>query len=56
LLDYQDYKKIYDAMDGRNILKKIRGIHERNAYLLAFVSFLSPRLLYALCKRMDLNG
>ena len=56
LLEYSDYKKIYELMDGRSILKRISGIGELKAYLLAMISALSCRLLYSLCKRMDLNG
>ena len=56
LMDYSEYKKIYQMMDGKAIFKKLLGINEIKAYLLGFVSFLSPKLLYELCKRMDLNG
>ena len=55
-MDYEDYKKIYRMMDARGILGKIRGIGEPKAYLLALVGAVSPKLLYDLCKRMDLNG
>lgn len=56
LLDYPDYKKIYQMMDGRSVLKRVMGIKEIKAYLLAGVCSLSPRFLYELCKRMNLNG
>lgn len=56
LVDYQNYKKIYDAMDGRSILKRIKGIGERNAYLLGAVCSMSPKFLYTLCRKMNLNG
>ena len=56
LLDYKDYKKLYDAMDGRTILNRIKGIGENKSYLLAMVSKISPRLLYMLCRKMNLNG
>ena len=39
-----------------NLLKRIRGIKERNAYLLAGVCSVSCRLLYELCRKLDLNG
>ena len=55
-MEYSKYEKIYQMMDGRTIFKKLLGINEIKAYLLGFVSFLSPKLLYELCKRMDLNG
>lgn len=56
LMDYEEYHELYKMMEGRTILKKVIGIGEIKAYLLALVSSISPRLLYALCKRMDLNG
>ena len=56
LMNYEDYKKIYDAMSGKTILKRIKGIGEIKAYLLAAVSCLSPRLLYKLCRKLNLNG
>lgn len=55
LMDYSQYKQIYEMMDGRTILKRISGIGENKAYLLALVSSISPKLLYELCKRMNLN-
>lgn len=56
LMNYEEYEKIYEMMDGKSVLSRVRGIGELKAYLLAFVSSVSPRLLYALCSRMDLNG
>ncbi len=56
LLDYEQYKKIYETMDGRSIFRRLKGINEPKAYLLAAVCSLSPGLLYALCRRLDLNG
>lgn len=56
LLIYEDYKKLYEQMNGRSILKRISGIGEIKAYLLAAVSSISVRLMYNLCRRMDLNG
>ena len=56
LMDYEDYKRLYNGMDGKSILNRIKGIGERNAYLLAVVAKTSPKLLYELCRRMDLNG
>lgn len=55
ILDYDDYKKIYDAMDGKTILKRIKGINDRNSYLLAFVCGLSCKLMYSLCRKMKLE-
>ena len=56
ICEYTDFKKIYDEMDGKAILKHIVGIGEIKAYLLATICSISPRLLYKLCRRMDLNG
>jgi len=56
LLEYEEYLKVYKMMDGKKIFRKIAGINEIKAYLLATVSSLSPKLLYRLCRRMDLNG
>ena len=56
LLEYEEFKKMYAAMDGGTILRRIKGIGERNAYLLAGVASLSCRLLYILCRKLDLNG
>ncbi|MBQ6478102.1 MAG: glycosyltransferase [Erysipelotrichaceae bacterium] len=56
LLDYSDYRKLYEIMEGRKILSQIKGIGERNAYLLGAVCSFSPRVLYELCRRLNLNG
>ena len=56
LLDYDDYKKIYDEMQGRTILKRLIHIKEKKAYLLATVCSLSPKMLYWLCRKLNLNG
>ena len=56
LMSYDNYKKIYDAMDGKTILKRIKGIGEIKAYLLAVVSYISPKLLDKLCRKLNLNG
>lgn len=55
LLNRDDFLRLYEKMDGKTILRRLRGIKENKAYLLAFVSMVSGRLLYALCKRMNLN-
>ncbi|MBQ6334395.1 MAG: glycosyltransferase family 2 protein [Erysipelotrichaceae bacterium] len=56
LLDYKDYKQIYQMMEGRSLFKRVAGIGEKKAYALAAVSSFSVAALYKLCKRMDLNG
>lgn len=55
LLNRDDFLRLYEKMDGKTILRRLRGIKENKAYLLAFVSMVSGRLLYALCRRMNLN-
>lgn len=55
LLDYDKYLELYDLVDGKHILDNIRNIKDRNSYLLALVSKLSPKLLYKLCRRMKLE-
>ena len=55
LLDYENYKKVYEAMDGKSILKRIKGIDENKAYLLGFVCSMSSKLMYKLCRMMELN-
>lgn len=55
LLDYDKYKELYDLVGGKTILNKIRNINDRNSYLLAFVSKLSPKLLYKLCRSLKLE-
>lgn len=53
LCDYRTFKTIYQEMDGQELLRKIKGIKDLKSYLLATVSFLSPKLLYELCNRMS---
>ena len=56
MLDKNDYYKLYDQMEGKTILKRLKGIGEVKAYLLGTVCSLSKDLLYSLCQRMNLNG
>lgn len=56
LLTYDKYQEYYNLAEGKTILSKIKKIGEKKALLLAFVSSLSPKLLYALCRKMNLNG
>ena len=55
LLQYEDYKKLYDAMDGTTLLSRVKGIGEIKAILLAIVARISPKLLYLLCRKMTLE-
>lgn len=55
LLNRDDFLRLYEKMDGKTILRRLRGIKENKAYLLAFVSMVSGKLLYVLCRRMNLN-
>ena len=56
LLNREEFDSLYELVDGKSILKRIKGINEIKAYLLAIVSSASKGLLYRLCNRMDLNG
>ena len=56
MLDRNDFNKLYDQMEGKTILKRLKGIGEVKAYLLGTVCSLSKDLLYSLCQRMNLNG
>ena len=56
LMDKDSFIKLYNQMEGKSILNRIKGINEIKAYLLAAVSSVSGNLLYALCKGMNLNG
>ena len=56
ILNYENYKEVYDALGGRSVLQRMKGIGEIKAYLLGTICSLSPRLLYKLCQRLNLNG
>ena len=56
LLDRKSFYKYYDKVNGRNLLNELKGLDEPKAYLLATVSKVSKRLLYELCRKMNLNG
>ena len=56
LLNKQEFKQIYNKVEGNKILSRIIKIHEIKAYLLGFVCALSPDLLYKLCRKLKLNG
>jgi len=55
-LDLNDYKTAYKEMNGKTILKRIMGINEMKAYLLAVICSFSSTLMYRFCRRLDLNG
>ena len=56
LVDPEEYRKMYDAMAGRSLLKRLIGIREIKTYALACVAALSPKALYHFCRKLDLNG
>ncbi|MBQ6560424.1 MAG: glycosyltransferase family 2 protein [Erysipelotrichaceae bacterium] len=56
ITDYDDFKKIYEEMNGKTVFSRLRGIGEIKAYLLGAMCSLSPKLLYRFCRRLDLNG
>lgn len=55
LVPYDQYLDLYQRMNGRTLLKRVMGIGESKAYLLALVSSISPKLIYALCRKMRLE-
>lgn len=56
LVNYEDYLELYKMMNGRSILNRIASIKEAKAYMLAIIAKFSPKLLYVLCRKMNLNG
>lgn len=56
LMNYEEFEDLYKQMNGRTIFKRLMGIGEIKAYMLSMVACLSPRLLYYLCRRLNLNG
>lgn len=56
LVDYEEYSNLYKLMNGKKMLKRIKGIKEIKSYLLALVCSTSCSLLYSFCRKLDLNG
>ncbi|MBR4461172.1 MAG: glycosyltransferase family 2 protein [Erysipelotrichaceae bacterium] len=56
ITEYEDFRKIYEEMNGKTVFRRLQGIGEIKAYLLGIVCSISPKLLYRFCRRMDLNG
>lgn len=55
ILSRNEFDSLYNLMDGKTILKRIMGINEIKAILLAGVSSVSSGFLYRFCKRLNLN-
>lgn len=55
ILDKDEFKDVYQALDGKTIFKRISGIKEIKAYLLGFVCSMSATLLYNLSRKLNLN-
>lgn len=55
LLGKDEFNSLYNRMNTRRVLWKIINIRDLNSYLLAFVAWLSPSLLYWLCRRLNLS-
>lgn len=51
---YQTFKQIYEEMEGKKILKKIKGINDRNTTILAIVAKISPLFMYYSCRSVKL--
>lgn len=56
LLDKEEYRDVYCMMDGKTMIRRIKGIGELKAYALSLICSISPDLLYSLCRKVDLNG
>ncbi len=56
LMNYEDFLKLYKKMNGKSLFREIWGLNEIKAYLLAMVSTTSPRLLYMLCRKLNLES
>ncbi|MBR4422428.1 MAG: glycosyltransferase family 2 protein [Erysipelotrichaceae bacterium] len=54
LLKKEEYLTLYNEMNGKDVLKQLKDIHENKAYLLGFVCSLSPDLMYVLSRRLKL--
>ena len=52
--DYKTFKKLYKLMEGRQLLKRTLRLKDRNTSILAFISFVSPRLLYTASRSIKL--
>lgn len=55
LLNKKEYINLYNKFDGKNILNEIKGMNDRNSSILAFIAWLSPSLLYFLCRKVNLS-
>ena len=56
ITDKDNFKKLYDLFNGRNILNRIISINEPKAYILALIAKVSRNLLYYLCRGVNLSG
>lgn len=56
LLDYSQFKQLYNMMDGTTIYKRVKDIDEEKAKLLGLLCSFSSLLMYKICKKMNLNG
>ena len=55
IFNKNEFKQIYDLFEGKDMLNRIKGIKEKQAYALAAVSSLSCDLLYKLSNKLNLN-
>lgn len=55
LLTFEEYQRLYLKIEGNKLLDRIKGINDRNSYLLAFVAKMSCKILYKLCNFLKLE-
>lgn len=55
LLEYKDYLKLYELVEGKEILKRINNINDIKSKVLAYVCNISPKLLYTICRLIKLE-
>ena len=55
LLSREEFNKLFNKLDGKQILDIIKSLKDRNSCLLALVAKISPNLLYLLCRKLNLN-
>lgn len=55
ILDYSEYRRLYDLFDGKNIYERIKTIDELKAIALAMVASISCKLIYKMSNKLDLT-
>ncbi|MDO4197477.1 MAG: glycosyltransferase family A protein [Erysipelotrichaceae bacterium] len=52
LLDKEEFAKMYNAMDGKTLFGRVKGIGEIKAVGLGLVCSMSKNMMYSLCRKM----